>query len=219
MRSYIRVGYVMPGARGVRGRGPSRRALAEAEHGRGAGGDIAQPRREGARSQREQGRSGAAQRLRQDEAARRHRGHQEAVVHAPHFGRPRIAHFGYDTRLCAPHPRIKVTNCNCEARAKTSFDTRFPLYVGYVTEIKIGQALIPRWGTTRDPTFFWSSGHRLGFNLSATFSPDTRSANKGENELEFEDVCKYLNAAEVAEEETRDLIDILNRKQVRRQRR
>ena len=88
-----------------------------------------------------------------------------------------------------------------------------------MTEIKIGQALIPRWGTTRDPTFFWSSGHRLGFNLSATFSPDTRSANKGVNEVEFEDVCKYLNAAEVAEEETRDLIDILNRKQVRRQRR
>ena len=56
---------------------------------------------------------------------------------------------------------------------------------------------------------------RLGFNLAPTFSPDTRLANKGENELEFEDVCKYLNAAEVAEEETRDLIDILNRKQVR----
>ena len=59
----------------------------------------------------------------------------------------------------------------------------------------------------------------MGFNLaSIVFSPDTRSANKGENELEFEDVCKYLNAAEVAEEETRDLIDILNRKQVRTER-
>ena len=70
------------------------------------------------------------------------------------------------------HPRIKVTNCNCEARAKNSFDTRFPLYVGYVTEIKIGQALIPRWGHDPRPHFFfWSSGHRLGFNLSATFSP------------------------------------------------
>jgi len=50
-------------------------------------------------------------------------------------------------------------------------------------------------------------------DVHASLILDTRSANKGENELEFEDVCKYLNAAEVAEEETRDLIDILNRKQ------
>ena len=88
------------GARGIRGRGSSRGALAEAEHRRrsGARGDTAEPRREGARAQRER-RSGAAQRLLRDEAARRHRGHQEAVVHAAHFGRTRIAHFGYDTGI------------------------------------------------------------------------------------------------------------------------
>ena len=48
-----------------------------------------------------------------------------------------------------------------------------------------------------------------------SLSPETPRPAAANNELGFEDVCKYLNATEVAEEETRDLIDILNRKQVR----
>ena len=103
MHSFIRVGFVMPGARGVRGRGPSRRALAEAEHGRGAGGDTAQPRREGARARRER-RLRAHERalLRFDRVDARHRA---AVQRGP----PGLAERGRPKKITR-ELRISVTS-------------------------------------------------------------------------------------------------------------